>query len=157
MNDTVIYPQLQEVMKSCVKGGSLSVLDMFHAELKASPAPALNAPVTSLVHVTEPSMGKSFTDLEPHFRQITSANDAQGAHGGAYGKVVERSEYVLLTGWDSPDVCVRFRYALMVVVTHMLRLRDTKVIVDAALALNAPQSDGTAKHVKLITYFKYEG
>ncbi|GJE89055.1 hypothetical protein PsYK624_051450 [Phanerochaete sordida] len=145
INDKVIYPQLQEVLKPCVEGGSLHVLNMFHVPLSASPASALNAPVTSFVHIYKLGAGRSFKDVQPNLDQITTGvRHVQGAHGGAYGKLVERDEYVMLTGWDSVEI-------------HLKALNDEKVIVDAAAALRESQSEHTIKHVALTVYYKYQG
>lgn len=144
INDKVVYPQLQEVLKPCVEGGSLHVLNMFHVPLNASPAPALNAPVTSLVHITKLGAGRAFArDVQPHLAQIAGAR-VHGAHGGAFGKLVERDEYVMLTGWDSVEV-------------HLKALNNEKTIVDAATALRETQSEHTVKHVHMTTYYKYQG
>lgn len=107
INDKVIYPKLQEVLKPCVEGGSLHVLNMFHVPLNASPASALNAPVTSLVHVYKLRAGRQPDALSPAMHAITTVRGVPGAHGGAFGKLVERDEVVMVTGWDGVDVSAR--------------------------------------------------
>jgi hypothetical protein len=82
---------------------------MFHVPLNASPAHALNAPVTSFVHIYQTASGKGFEHLKPVLQDITTLKDVQGAHGGAYGKLVERDEVVMVTGWDSVQVSYTLR------------------------------------------------
>ena len=81
----------------------MSVLNMFHVPLNASPAPALNAPLTAFVHMYKTGSA-SFNEIKPAFEQIAGVRGVPGAHGGAFGKLHERDEYVLVTGWDSQEV-----------------------------------------------------
>ncbi|EKM52430.1 uncharacterized protein PHACADRAFT_186581 [Phanerochaete carnosa HHB-10118-sp] len=143
INDKVIYPQLQEKLKPCVEGGSLHVLNMFHVPLNASPAPALNAKATSFAHIHKLGSGKSFSDIQPHLSQASAANGVNGAHGGAYGKLVERDEYVALIGWDTVEL-------------HLKAINDNSAFADAVNAVRGIASEITVKHVELKTYFEYE-
>lgn len=77
---------------------------MFHVTATGSVAAALNAPFTAMTAITKLKKGKTGADLQGDLNALINAKAPPGAHGGYFGRLVERDEYVLSTGWDSIDV-----------------------------------------------------
>lgn len=77
---------------------------MFHVTATGSVAAALNAPFTAMTSITKLKKGKTSADLQGDLNALINAKAPPGAHGGYFGRLVERDEYVLSTGWDSIDV-----------------------------------------------------
>ena len=90
------------------KAADLSKINMFHVNFEpdANLAVLLNATYTSFAHVSAYKPGHSPAELHAVFKGIVEVPNVPGCLGGAFGKALEKDDYVLLYGWDDPKVCL---------------------------------------------------
>lgn len=105
MKDEVAYTKLTEAAGPCIAPSAAQTMFHIHFEPIAGVAAALNAPVTSLTHITSLTPrgadGVLLAELRKHRQAI---GEVPGSHGGAFGRSVEGEGYAVVYGWDSVEV-----------------------------------------------------
>lgn len=101
MNDSKIYPL---VINAFTKVGDPTTFEMLHVEFSGNVAAALNAPVTSILHIQSIKPGRTNEELEEQLEVLSQLQGAHGSHGGYWGRAVDTDARVMILGWDSVEV-----------------------------------------------------
>lgn len=108
--DKTRFGKIQETFAKISDGSPPEVFHV-HFEPEENLAALLNAPTTSFTRIIERKPGKTAEDLEGTLKAIARlllpSDNLKSTYGGAWGKLVERDEHVLMAGWGSKDVSRR--------------------------------------------------